>query len=55
MAAFDGTLEAAGGGGAFVEIPADALAALGAAKRAQTRERRLVKAIAMLRAGVKHP
>ena len=28
---------------------------VGGAKRTQTRERRLVKALAMLRAGVKHP
>jgi uncharacterized protein YdeI (YjbR/CyaY-like superfamily) len=28
---------------------------VGGAKRAETRERRLVKAVAMLRAGVKHP
>jgi Bacteriocin-protection, YdeI or OmpD-Associated/Domain of unknown function (DUF1905) len=28
---------------------------VGGAKRAQTRERRLVKAVAMLRAGVRHP
>lgn len=33
MAAFDGTLEAGRGGGAFVEIPAGALAALGGGKR----------------------
>jgi hypothetical protein len=37
MAAFDGTLEAARGGGAFVEIPPDALAALGGGKRFRVR------------------
>src|SRR4051812_33451755 len=37
MPAFDGTLEAARGGGAFVEIPADALAALGGGTRLRVR------------------
>jgi hypothetical protein len=37
MAGFDGTLEAARGGGAFVEIPPDALAALGGGKRFRVR------------------
>jgi hypothetical protein len=37
MAGFDGTLEAAGGGGAFVEIPPDALVALGGGKRFRVR------------------
>jgi Bacteriocin-protection, YdeI or OmpD-Associated/Domain of unknown function (DUF1905) len=37
MAVFDGTLEAARGGGAFVEIPADALTALGGGKRFRVR------------------
>jgi hypothetical protein len=37
MAAFDGTLEAARGGGAYVEIPGDALAALGGGTRFRVR------------------
>jgi hypothetical protein len=37
MAVFDGTLEAARGGGAFVEIPGDALAALGGGRRFRVR------------------
>ena len=37
MPAFDGTLEAARGGGAFVAIPGDALAALGGGKRFRVR------------------
>jgi len=37
MPAFDGTLEAARGGGAFVAIPDDALAALGGGKRFRVR------------------
>jgi bacteriocin resistance YdeI/OmpD-like protein/uncharacterized protein DUF1905 len=37
MAVFEGTIEAARGGGAFVEIPGDALAALGGDKRFRVR------------------
>jgi hypothetical protein len=37
MVVFDGTLEAARGGGAFVEIPGAALAALGGGKRFRVR------------------
>jgi bacteriocin resistance YdeI/OmpD-like protein/uncharacterized protein DUF1905 len=37
MPVFDGTLETARGGGAFVEIPGDALAALGGGKRFRVR------------------